>query len=234
MGTSPQGSWRTGERTRSSSASRTTARRRRRGPASRSRYRQGSRSSEELSSQTGFPCTGTHRIVCSLDEVAAGASTAVHLSIRATSLGRRNLLAQVSADRDADPSNDAASATLDVIQPRPTATRRCVVPWLTGKPALKAAAICSSARAALSVTSPAVEQRGSAPDASSPSPRDGVARSTPGARSISSSPAETALPPRAHGGWRPTSAAATASRPYWRRTRRGAGPIRERARREFP
>jgi beta-lactam-binding protein with PASTA domain len=54
-------------------------------------------------------------------------------------------LAQVSADRDADPSNDAASATLDVIRRRPTATRRCVVPWLTGKPALKAAAILERA-----------------------------------------------------------------------------------------
>jgi Ca2+-binding RTX toxin-like protein len=67
--------------------------------------------------ERGSGCTGTQQIACFLDYVPNGERTRVVFEVRATAAGPETITATASADRDADPTDNAANLEIDVVAP---------------------------------------------------------------------------------------------------------------------
>jgi hypothetical protein len=68
--------------------------------------------------ERGSGCTGTRKIDCFLDYLPGnGVSTSVRFSVRVAGVGAQSIVATASADRDSDPTNNATSLTLQVVEP---------------------------------------------------------------------------------------------------------------------
>ena len=66
----------------------------------------------------GSGCTGARKIDCYLDYLpGSGARTTVRFSVRVSGAGAQSILATASADRDSALANNAASLTLQVVEP---------------------------------------------------------------------------------------------------------------------
>jgi Ca2+-binding RTX toxin-like protein len=67
--------------------------------------------------ERGSGCTGTQQIDCFLDYVPNGDRTRVLFEVRASAAGPQTITATTSADRDSDPSDNAANLAIDVVAP---------------------------------------------------------------------------------------------------------------------
>jgi Ca2+-binding RTX toxin-like protein len=67
--------------------------------------------------ERGSGCTGTQQIDCFLDYVPNGDRTRVLFEVRASAAGPQTITATTTADRDSDPSDNAANLAIDVVAP---------------------------------------------------------------------------------------------------------------------
>jgi hypothetical protein len=67
--------------------------------------------------ERGSGCAGTQSIDCFLDYIPNGGSTQVVFEVRADASGAQQISATASSDRDSDPSNNNASAAINVAAP---------------------------------------------------------------------------------------------------------------------
>jgi Ca2+-binding RTX toxin-like protein len=70
--------------------------------------------------ERGSGCTGTQSIDCFLDYIPNGETTKVVLEVRVSGNGAQTVIAKATSDREADPSDNSASLTLQVGTPLPT------------------------------------------------------------------------------------------------------------------
>jgi hypothetical protein len=93
---------------------------------------------------TGSGCTGTQTIDCNTDYIANGAVSRITFAITLANPGAATISVTATADRDADPSDNTAQATIDVAAPQapftpPTpspAPKPTVPPWWKSCPQL--------------------------------------------------------------------------------------------------
>jgi hypothetical protein len=69
--------------------------------------------------ERGSGCTGVAELDCFLDYIQNGETTKVRFDVRASAAGTQAITARATADRDSDPSDNAATLTLEVVLPPP-------------------------------------------------------------------------------------------------------------------
>ncbi len=83
--------------------------------------------------ERGSGCTGVSDLDCFLDFIPNGEATKVRFDVRASVPGTQTITARATADRDSDPSDNAATVTFQVATPPPPA--RAPAASTAGRPA---------------------------------------------------------------------------------------------------
>jgi Ca2+-binding RTX toxin-like protein len=78
--------------------------------------------------EIGSGCTGTQQIDCFLDYLANGASTTIRFALRAGGSGTQSITASASGDRESDPSDNAATLSIQVVSPTGPPTQKPQTP----------------------------------------------------------------------------------------------------------